>query len=214
MDALRTVASHIVDAFVPARCAGCGAIAREPICAPCRERLLALPAPPDSRRDGGSWTAAFVYEEPLRAIIHRAKYRGERAALHALVTMAVDRITQRQRLRGDGIVTVPLGRRRRRQRGYNQAEVVAVAIAARCDLRLLTGLVRVRETRPQAERHAAARRVNLAGAFAWRGAALNGARVWLADDVITTGATASEAAGALRGAGASQVNVVALAAVP
>jgi len=110
---------------------------------------------------------------------------------------------------------VPLHPRRRRERGFNQAELLARALAARltreCEP---AALVRRRETRPQAGLTAAARRRNVAGAFAVRRQArVAGRLVVLVDDVVTTGATVAACAHALRAAGAREVRLVSAARV-
>ena len=208
------LAAALGDAFAPARCAGCDALSREPVCASCSRALRALEMPPPARVPVGLVLAAFEYVDPVRTVIHHAKYRAGLQALQVLTGIAVERMAARHHLRGDAVVAVPLGRRRRKQRGYNQADVVAASLAARHGLRVVEGLVRVRETRAQSARDADARKRNVAGAFAWQGAAIAGARLWLADDIVTTGATAAAAAEALLAAGASRVGVVALARVP
>ena len=114
---------------------------------------------------------------------------------------------------GTILVPVPLSRRRLRNRGYNQAELIARRIAA------TTGLVmrprwlrRVRDTRPQSDLSARQRRQNVLGAFASAEAvSIPGARVVLVDDVLTTGATVNDCARALLQAGASRVDVVTVA---
>ena len=111
------------------------------------------------------------------------------------------------------MVAVPLGRRRRRSRGYNQAEEIAAELAAATAAPLLAGLIRLRETPPQAARDEAERRRSVGGAFAWHGVPLSGRRVWLVDDVLTTGATAAAAAQPLLAAGAEAVDVAVIAAV-
>jgi ComF family protein len=209
---LRALGMLLLDAFAPARCSGCDDVSREPICGACMQSLGGLRVPPPARRDGVMAVAAFDYDEPVRRIIHRAKFRGGRAGLERLAGVAAERIGERARLHGDGLVAVPLGRRRLRQRGYNQAEVIASAVGSRLGLAVLPGLVRVRETRPQAEHDGEARRRNVAEAFAWRGGSVRGARLWLVDDVLTTGATAAAAIAPLSAAGA-RVDVLALAAV-
>ena len=109
---------------------------------------------------------------------------------------------------------MPLGARRRRVRGYNQAEVVARQLARLVpSVPLLAGLSRVRETPPQVGRGAEQRRRNLAGAFAWTGPALGGT-VWLVDDVVTTGATLSECAATLFDGGARIVSIVTFGRAP
>jgi ComF family protein len=116
--------------------------------------------------------------------------------------------------RPDAIVAVPLGQRRRRQRGYNQSDVVARVLAEIHQTPVLNGLHRVRETTPQSARDEQGRRRNVAGAFAWKGSSLAGARLWLVDDVLTTGATVEAAGSSLSAAGASRVDVVVVAVVP
>ena len=69
----------------------------------------------------------------------------------------------------DAIVAVPLGPRRRRQRGYNQSDIVARVLADRQQAPMLDGLRRIRETTPQSARDEQGRRRNVAGAFAWKG---------------------------------------------
>jgi predicted amidophosphoribosyltransferase len=114
----------------------------------------------------------------------------------------------------DAIVAVPLGPRRRRQRGYNQSDILARVLAELQRARMLAGLERIRETTAQSVRDEHGRRRNVAGAFAWKGSPLAGARLWLVDDVLTTGFTVEAAGEALSAAGASRVDVVIVAVVP
>jgi ComF family protein len=110
------------------------------------------------------------------------------------------------------IAPVPLHRNRERARGYNQAALLARAVAGRLGWPLLEdGLVRSRETRSQVGQDRAARLENVRGAFCWSGPAAPPARVLLLDDVYTTGATLEACAQALREAGASEVRGLALA---
>jgi competence protein ComFC len=101
---------------------------------------------------------------------------------------------------------VPLGRRRRRERGYDQAEVLAKAVGRLTGISAVPLLRRETETAPQARRSGAERRLALAGAFRAAGAAP--ARVVLVDDVLTSGATAAECARTLIEAGALEVGVL------
>jgi ComF family protein len=109
-------------------------------------------------------------------------------------------------------VSVPLARRRRIERGYDQAALLADALARAAGRpRARRALARVRETPPQVGRSRAERARNVAGAFAASARDVAGRDVVLVDDVVTTGATADAAAQALRRAGARSVVVVALA---
>jgi ComF family protein len=121
-------------------------------------------------------------------------------------------------LLGDGavVVPVPLHPRRRRQRGYNQAELLASALARRAGLVVhADALARRKETLPQTGLSAAGRRRNVAGAF-WvrRRARIHGKTVVLVDDVYTTGATSRACAAALQQAGARAVRLLTVARVP
>lgn len=113
----------------------------------------------------------------------------------------------------DVIVPVPLGRMRRRQRGYNQAEEIARGLARLRGVKCAPQwLRRKKETRSQAGLGIAEREQNVQDAFSSpRTGALNGKRILLVDDVLTTGATVRAAAAALKASGALAVHVVTVA---
>ena len=112
----------------------------------------------------------------------------------------------------DAVVPVPLHWRKRWSRGFNQAELLARPIAKRRQIPVLRALRRKRSTEVQATLAVAGRRRNVQGAFEAR---LNvaGKRILLVDDVMTTGATASACAMALKRAGAKSVSLVTVARV-
>jgi ComF family protein len=175
------------------------------VCARCRRTPRAV----DRSR------AVGVYDGALRAIIHAFKYDGRRglagplAARMALAGAAL--------LEGaDCVVPVPLHRRRRRARGYNQA----ADLAARLPLPIVAALARPRATSPQAGLPAARRHANVRNAFAlrtgWisrRAPAVRGRVVVLVDDVATTGATLEACARVLKAAGAREVRALTAARV-
>jgi ComF family protein len=156
------------------------------------------------------------YEGALRTLVLELKYRSrQRVARHLAELLARDPACRTLAEPGALLVPVPLHPCRRRERGFNQAELLALALAARlaraCEPAVL---VRRRETRPQAGLTAAARRRNVAGAFAVRRQArVAGRLVVLVDDVVTTGATVQACAQALRAAGAREVRLVSAARV-
>ena len=150
--------------------------------------------------------AAFPYEGPVRQLIHRLKYDGIRAAhIHLAQTMALLPSGEEE-----VIVPVPTDSMRLRQRGYNQAELLARRIGKTLGMQVETALVRKEHRRPQTGLSAALRQINLAGCME-ASAAVSGRRVLLVDDVYTTGATAQEAARALKAAGAKSVAMFAAA---
>jgi ComF family protein len=211
---LAALARLVLDAVAPLRCAGCDSVSDDAICAACATVIRAMPLPPIRRLGLGTAFAGFEFVEPIRAALHRGKYGGDRRALRELAAMTSIRLRGPRLFTPDAVVAVPLGPRRRRQRGYNQAEVLAEIIAEDRDVAVLDGLARIRDTPPQSARDEATRRGNVAGAFAWTGRDLRGSYLWLVDDVLTTGATVEAAASVLGRAGASLIDVVVVAAVP
>ena len=119
---------------------------------------------------------------------------------------------QKAGLEGDALVPVPLHPRRLRERGYNQAELLAQQMGRRLGVPVAArSLVRVRNTPAQARsENRETRRANVAAAFRAKDA-FDGRRVLLVDDVCTTGATLEACAAALREAGAQEVWGVTLA---
>jgi ComF family protein len=111
------------------------------------------------------------------------------------------------------VVPIPLHWYRHWRRGFNQSEVLARALARELSIPCRhRWLKRIKWAAPQTQQTPAGRRQNVHRAFAVRrGVALRGGTVLLVDDVITTGSTASEAAGALRASGAGTIIVVVLA---
>ncbi len=182
-------------------CLTCAARGGEPRRCAARER----PAPGHLMLRAG-----FVWNEPTRALVHALKFADapELAAIlagEAWITPAFAR-TWHGRPRPDLIVPVPLHRVRRRERGYDQAALLARAFAGLSGAPDVAVLVRARPTRQQAKLGAQDRRANVAGAFrVVRPELVRGRRLALMDDVVTTGATLHAAAQVLAQAGARHV---------
>lgn len=201
------------------RCYLCGD-AGGAICEPCRLDLPrfghAWAAPSTRHAPVDEWLLPYVYASPLTTLVRRAKFRRDLAAMAActaLIEIEVSTyfLTIKQY---DCVVPVPLAFWRYLARGYNQASLLARAVAEQAGLPAADGIARRRGyQRPQSELHAAARRRNVAGIFAAR-RRLDGAGVLIVDDVVTTGATGAALAAALKEAGAARVGVMALAATP
>lgn len=109
------------------------------------------------------------------------------------------------------VMPVPLSEKRRRWRGFNQAEILAREFAASFSYSFSTELKRTKHRRPQASLNEAERLKNLSGAFEYEGASLAGRTIILIDDIVTTGATLNEAALALRAQGAKIIYGLVLA---
>lgn len=109
----------------------------------------------------------------------------------------------------DVLVPVPTTAARRRERGFDGCVLIAQMIAERTGVRVLAELRQVAGDRQRGRRRDA--RLAARGRFAWRGGALNGVRVTLLDDVVTTGATLEDCAAVLRAAGATVQSAVTVA---
>lgn len=159
-------------------------------------------------QDIGWARAAYLYEGPIRRALMGLKFGGHRSTAAALSpamasSLRAGPVPGRWPL---AVTWVPLGRRRKRTRGYDQAQALAERVAAALDLPCRRLLVRVVETPPQARRHALDRAIALRGAF--RPIRTVPARVLLVDDVLTTGATAAECSRALRAGGAQEIGLL------
>jgi ComF family protein len=153
-----------------------------------------------------------VLAAPVEDLVHALKYEGW-PELAESMGRELAKIRLPEQDASSLVVPVPTTVRRRRRRGYNQAELLAERFAARTGRPLRRALTRRSEGRSQTALTPAERRENVRGVFA--PSALEGdvagARVLVVDDVLTTGATASEAASALVSMGASHVTLVAFA---
>jgi ComF family protein len=160
-------------------------------------------------------SAAFVYRQPLDALMMRFKFGNSLAAGRVLSELWIGALRDATPAIPQVLIPVPLHDSRLRERGFNQAVELArpvareFAIAMRHDV-----LVRTRATPAQSNLDAKMRRRNLRGAFEVAGNAALPAHVALVDDVMTTGATLRECAQTLRRAGVARVDAWAMARAP
>ena len=230
---LHRAALVALDLIFPARCASCDAPGESPFCSICADTLVPLPAgcpvcgePSDPallpalrprrcahcRAKAPAFACASAHYLPggaLAEAIHRLKYERREDLGPALAVLFEGCAPPR----ADCLVPIPLHPRRLRERGYDQARLLADGAAKRFHLPVRPLLTRVRHTGQQVGRDRSARERNLCGAFRASEAA-RGLRVCLIDDVLTTGATASAAAEALVNGGAARVEVRTLARAP
>ena len=148
------------------------------------------------------------YEGALRDLIHLFKYGRIQTLAGPLGRLLAQALPRDQSF--DLIVPMPLHWRKRWRRGFNQSALLARQIARRTSVPVRNVLRRVRHTAAQAGLTNAKRRLNVSGAFRAR-MRLDGQRVLLIDDVMTTGATAASCARAIKLAGASHVTLLTLA---
>lgn len=216
---------------IPSQCAVCRSWPARPICDACvarfappavRCRTCALPVPVDVAQCGDcvlhpppldACLAACTYEWPWPDCIAQFKFRGEAGWAAPLATLLRSTPWVEPAIeRCDRVLPMPLAAARLRERGFNQALELARRLSpTKTDATLL---LRTRDTQPQRDLARAERLRNLRGAFAvepLRAAELQGRRVLLVDDVMTSGASLFAAAEVLRAAGAAHITAVVLA---
>ena len=181
----------------PPWCSKCGLPRSGPcVCGTSRGRIWAL----DGLR------VPFVFEETIREAIYGLKYKNLRSIAAPLARHLADLLLD-EPFSFDLLVPVPLHSRRLRERGYNQAEIIARHLGRLVQVPVATDrLRRHRYTAPQARTaDVEERRSNVSRAFGCRPGSVTGLKVLLVDDVTTTGATLEACAIELRKAGAVEV---------
>lgn len=224
----RDLSSRFLDLLFPPRCVGCrrmGSI----LCTECLQQIP--PVEPSACIRCGDKAVAdglcqrcrtsplkierirsvVYFQDVLRKAIHLLKYRGRAALARSLGQLMAEYWTQHPIL-ADVIVPVPLHVDRLRERGYNQAALLAREMGSRLEMMVdEKTLVRRRATAPQTKLDAAQRKDNVRDAFYCSSDALAGKHVLLVDDVCTTGATLEACAIALCESGARSVEALTLA---
>jgi ComF family protein len=151
-------------------------------------------------------TALFHYRPPVDYLLKRLKFSSELAIAPVLAGLLAECIAARGTGLPDVLLPVPLHRSRERERGYNQAGLLAARVGRQLALPVAPRLcTRRRATEPQSLLSPVARRLNLRHAFGVE--TMPPAHVAIVDDVMTTGHTAGELARALKQAGARRVEV-------
>ncbi len=210
---LRDFADSALRLLFPPRCVLCGQEG-DLICESCGRsfppRLDADAIPKLTRIRAAR--AVWPYEGNVREIVRRYKYNGLRS-LAPVLAVEMGNLLDEWGPAIDVIVHVPVHPARLRERGFDQSELLARELSRMTELVTVPALARLRETGVQARAMSAAERVaNVRGAFyVPNPAAIQRANVLLIDDVLTTGATLTEAGRALRQGGARNVYALALA---
>jgi ComF family protein len=188
----------------PPFCATCsepfqGAITEAFACANCADRTLHFE----------SAVSAFRSRGVVRQLVHEFKYGKQAHLRHPIAEWLAEALAD-PRLQGrrfDAVVPVPLHPARRRERGFNQADLLAEILSRRAGVPLHAALQRVRYTTTQTAFDRSERMANLRDAFRLRkNADVRGLRVLLVDDILTTGSTLSECARVLKAGGALSVH--------
>ena len=228
---LRNLTRGLIDFVFPSHCYVCNVHLPDPeeyICPGCLDSLALLPEPfcaeckeikinqePHRRCNTFSQRAYALlnYDEKTAILIHKFKYENRMGLGEILAGKLAFRLTQVGFCDFDLVAPVPLYHSRKRERGYNQAELIAKVISSINGWLLSAKILkRIRNTQDQTHLSAPERRENVKGAFkVCGGIDITGKKVLLVDDVITTGATLEECARSLKEDGAKSVSACTLA---
>ncbi|MEK7212732.1 MAG: ComF family protein [Patescibacteria group bacterium] len=223
--------NFILDLLFPPRCLNCGVGTRpkEVVCASClnavpKERTLfcgvCRARLPQARkichpRSAYILGTAANYSQPVvKNLIHALKFKGTQDAAIPLAKLLIDYTNRAVALTGrETVVPIPLGPRRLRQRGYNQAGAIGKIFAAHFRLKYAPEILRrARHTRPQSDLHSLMEReTNVADCFELAAPLPPKSRLLLIDDVVTSGSTFRAAAETLHRGGVRNVLALAVA---
>ena len=190
-----------------------------PICDHCGRKTSSAAAYCDSCREKNiqfdKARSPFCYEKPISYALQRLKYENAKFLAEDLAPYLV-RTYLTEFWTVDCIVFAPMTEKRKKARGYNQAELLVNAFSGKTNIPVLPDvLYKRRETESQVNMTQKERLMNLSGSFGVRNAgSVKGKSVLFIDDVLTTGATADCCAFALKRAGAASVYVLTAASVP
>ena len=225
----------ILDILFPRTCPICFKIIAErkcKICSKCREKIVHIKEPICKKCGKQLYNqeqeycydctkkvhvydrgyACFAYSGDIKASIYQYKYHNKREyADFYIEEMIKTRGNEIKKWNVDIIIPVPLHKKRKRKRGYNQSEIIARGIGAYLNVEVNTSyIMRVKHTRPLKELDNKERRKHLKGAFVVGKKKSEAKRVLLIDDIYTTGSTLNEIAELLKKAGVEKVYILTL----
>lgn len=209
--------NHILDLLFPPKCLLCNRVLEKnqlDLCTECRVQQPLCLVSKNKYTFIDSWLALWYYEDDARQSLLRYKFQGKRCYAAGYGRLLSMKIQQEMEDEFDLITWVPVSKVRRFSRGYDQVELLAKAVSAELNAPCEKCLCKIRNNKPQSGIVGQAkRRANVLGAYkSMDKEAIAGKRILLIDDIITTGATASECARVLLTAGAKKVHVAVLGA--
>ena len=228
LDSIKTVFSGVIDLFWPPHCAICNSrtensplcddcfskIPREKgfFCAECGNALISGLCSLHSEQTYPGYLPVFHFCDVVRDCIHMLKYSNRRDIGEFFGEIMFQKALETDEFAGiNGLVPIPLHGARKRDRGYNQSEVMANRISKLCGVPVLTkGIRRVKNTTSQTKLNHDERHENMSGAFKID-IDLTGKHFIIIDDVITTGATTRELARTISRAGGKVARAICIA---
>ena len=208
---------NLLDLIYPPRCMFCHSFLRrdeKAICRSCREHLPLLDEKNRqiSLKGIPACSSLFRYEGDARQAILRYKFHGLSFYSREFASLMAENLTSEE-LSCDVITWVPLSKKRKRTRGYDQAQLLAKELASEIHVPCSCLLVKKRNAAPQSGSGGREeRKANIRDAYRIKdGADIRGKTILLIDDIVTTGATLEECAAVLLSAGAACVKALTIA---
>ena len=218
MQALKVISKNFLNLIYPLHCLGCQspleAMDEFRLCGRCIASINHNAMPPfeldDCRVNAYS---ACLYDDALKELVHRFKYKGKTILARIFSKLMIDYIKKNPEIAdADMITVVPLHKGRLREREFNQSLLIAGPISKEYFLALINTLEKTRKTRYQNELMKNERLKNLRGAFTVSPKAdIKDKKILLIDDIMTTGSTLGECAKTLLNGGAKSVKCFTLA---
>lgn len=207
---------RLLHLLFPDKCVLCRKLLEEDqtdLCPHCRSHAPDFPGAKMKLSFVAQWTGIWYYKDDVRASLLRYKFGGRRSYASAFGRMLAMKLHRMQWDDMDLITWVPISRRRKFRRGFDQSELIARVVAQELGMPLVAATKKIRHTKPQSTMgDAAHRRANILGAYRVTDPMiLKGKRILLIDDIVTTGATASECSRVLLTAGAKEVKLATVA---
>ena len=207
----------ILEFLFPSKCVLCAKILNKgelDLCRSCRTEISDHPKSKNAIQFLASWTVLWYYEGNVRQSLLRYKFNNRRSYAASYGRLLAMKLLQEYPDGFDVLTWIPISAQRKQERGYDQVELLAEAVATELGMEAVPALRKIRNNPPQSGiTGSAERRANVLGVYqAVASDRILGKRVLLLDDIITTGATASEAARVLLTAGADTVTCAAVAA--
>ncbi len=210
---------HLLDLLYPPKCVLCGRLLPDGCPSVCPRCQGSLPAAQTVLQTGKHFTyclSPYRYDSPLRESLLRYKFSGKSGYAPAYGRLLAQAIAQHYAGQFDFLTWVPVSRKRKRKRGYDQSRLLAIATAKALGDPVISTLVKSRDNPTQSSMTSARQRQsNVQNLYQpCHPERFAGKRILLIDDIITTGATLSECSRVLLQAGAAQVLCATLAATP
>jgi ComF family protein len=207
----------LMDLLFPAKCILCGKLLKkqeQDLCRDCRTDSPEYPFGKDKIQFLDSFTAVWYYKGYVRKSLLRYKFGGKQGYASAYGRVLAMKLYREYPEGFDCLTWVPISWWRKITRGYDQVQLLAEAVGRELGIPVVPMLKKIRHNRRQSGiRDEATRKANVLGAYqVMEPERVRGRRILLLDDILTTGATASECGRMLQSAGAKEVHCAAIAA--